>query len=459
MRSRLSVAVFLAAASAAVMAQTTQQPASEQPRPTFRAEANYVRVDMYAMADGRTIEDLRPEEIEILEDGVPQKIATFEHVNVRPAGAQETRIEPNTVAQSRQLAQDPRARVFVIFLDTYHVQVDGSHNMRTPVVRFLDRVIGQDDLVGVMTPEMSAKDITFGRKTTVISKMMQEDWAWGRRERGAGTDEDPKEARYRQCYLEWPDIAEEMVERRREKLSLDALEDLVYHLAGVREERKAVLTVSEGWRLFGPNRNLARGLRRADGKRQDPDGREPIYVGPDGKLRRGRDPRVEMPGEAGGATMAECDADRNGLALVDHNFQYRRLFEQANRGNVSFYPIYPRGLAVFDSPIGPRKPPPPAEDMRNLTTRQNALRELAENTDGLAVVNINAIEQAMQRIVNDLTSYYLLGYYSTNAKLDGKFREITVRVQRPGVSVRARRGYRGPTAQDLTNEAARAAAE
>jgi VWFA-related protein len=457
MRTRLSLAVFVAAASAVMMAQSTQ-PSPEQPRPTFRAEANYVRVDMYAMADGRPIQDLKLEEIEILEDGVPQKIATFEHVNVRPAGPQETRVEPTSVAESRQLAEDPRARVFVIFLDTYHVQIDGSHAMRTPVVRFLDRVIGQDDLVGVMTPEMSAKDITFGRKTTVISKMMQEDWAWGRRERGP-VDEDPKEARYRQCYVEWPDIAEEMVERRREKLSLDALEDLVYHLGGIREERKAVLAVSEGWRVFGPNRNLARGLKRGDGSRHDPDGREPVYVGPDGKLRRGRDPRYETPGEASGATMAECDADRQGLAEIDHNFQYRRLFEQANRGNVSFYPIYPRGLAVFDSPIGPRRPPAPAEDMRNLTARQNALRELAENTDGLAVVNTNAIERAMQRIVDDLTSYYLLGYYSTNTKLDGKFREITVRVKRPGVNVRARRGYRGATAQDLTNEAARAGAE
>jgi hypothetical protein len=138
-----------------------------------------------------------------------------------------------------------------------------------------------------------------------------------------------------------------------------------------------------------------------------------------------------------------------------HNLEYRRTFEQANRANVSFYPIYPRGLAVFDAPIGPRRPPPPSDDMRNLTTRQNSLRELAENTDGLAVVNTNAIEPALQRIVNDLTSYYLIGYYSTNTRLDGKFREITVRVKRPGVQVRARRGYRGATAEDLTNAAAR----
>ncbi len=455
MRVRLPIAAFAAAASAALAAQSSQ-PASqgqEQPRPTFRAEANYVRVDMYAMRDGQPVEDLRQEEIEILEDGTPQKIATFEHVKVRPAGPQETRIEPNTVEQSRQAAQDPRARVFVIFLDTYHVQTEGSHNMRLPLVRFLDRVIGQDDLVAVMTPEMGASDITFGRKTIVISKMMENEWTWGRRE--TLNQQDPKEERYEACYPEnvWPEIAHEMIERRREKLSLDALEDLVQYLRGVREERKAVLTVSEGWRIFAPNRSLARGLALPGGGRQDPDGRDPIYVGPDGKLRRGADPR-KANDRREPASMAECDADRNALAEMDSGYRFRSLFEQANRGNVSFYTIYPRGLAAFDSPIGPRRPPDVTTDQRNLTTRHNSLRELADNTDGLAVVNTNSLEPAMQRIVNDLTSYYLVGYYSSNTKLDGKFREITVRVKRPDVRVRARRGYRGPTAEELTMAAA-----
>ena len=57
---------------------------------------------------------------------------------------------------------------------------------------------------------------------------------------------------------------------------------------------------------------------------------------------------------------------------------------------------------------------------------------------------------------DDLTSYYLLGYLSTNSKLDGRFRALKVKVKRPGIEVRARRGYRAATEAEV-NTARRAA--
>ena len=75
-----------------------------------------------------------------------------------------------------------------------------------------------------------------------------------------------------------------------------------------------------------------------------------------------------------------------------------------------------------------------------LRGRIDSLRTLAEATDGLAIVNSNNLAGGLKRVVDDLSSYYLLGYYSTG-KLDGKFHSISVKVKRPGVRVRARRGY------------------
>lgn len=435
--SRLCIAsLFLLAAVVVLQAQD---------QPTFRTGANYVRVDMYATVDGKSVDDLTAEEVDVLEDGVPQKLEAFEHVQVRPAGPQEARREPNTIEESRQAAAEARARVFVIFLDTYHTTIEGSANMRLPLIKLLDRLLGPDDLVALMTPEMGASEITLARKTTVISNIMQTQWMWGRRGRIA--DNDPKEDLYESCYGSANNTAKEMKARRREKLTLDALSDLMVHLGGLREERKALVVVTEGWQLFRANPNLTAGD-------------DSTRVRPEDVLRRTPRPQPADRGTSTGSTndRVECEGDRTALAAIDHTQRLREISDEANRGNVTFYPIYARGLAVFDAPIGPDKPPPVIEDTANLRAKQDSLRFLADNTDGAAVVNTNNIDAALQRIVSDLSSYYLFGYYSTNTKLDGRFRNITVRVKRDGVKVRARRGYRGRTADELISSTAGASA-
>ena len=411
-----------------------------QNQPTFRTGANYVRVDMYATRDGKPIEDLKAEEIDILEDGVLQKIDAFELVKVRTTPV-ESRIEPNTITQSREMAGDPRTRVFVIFLDTYHTQVEGSATMRQPLINFVDRVLGPDDMVALMTPEMSATEITFGRKTTVITNLLQREWTWGRRERLPGANNDKIEDLYDFCYpdlvAETKGISKEMKARRREKLTLDALEDLMVHVGGLREERKAVLAVTEGWLLFKQNQQLARRL-------------ESVNVSPGDILLRPPRPQPSDAGQVDGSPRVQCETARMALANLDHELRLQQLTQDANRSNVTFYPVYARGLVAFDAPIGPDYPPPLDVDRANLKARQDALRFLADDTDGTSVINTNNIDGALRRIVDDLSSYYLMGYYTTNTKLDGRFRSITVRVKRDGVRVRARKGYRGYTSDELS---------
>ena len=440
MRTRLSVLLVVLSVSALVRAQGAPPQGAPAATPTFRAGASYVRVDLYATRDNQPVDDLTPGEIEVLEDGVPQTIEAFEHVQVRTGVPQEARIEPATVEQSRQMASDARARVFVVFLDTYHTSIEGSSTMRVPLVRFLDRVLGPDDLVAVMTPEMSATDITFGRKTTVVSNIMQAQWDWARRNRVA--DNDPKENLYESCYggVVGQGPAAEMKARRREKLTLDAIDDLVVHLGGVREERKAVLMVSEGWVLFREK------AIEADAARAAP----PNLLPGRGRPRQAG----EDTGRLSGGMMAECEADRQALSAVNHEDRIRRVTEEANRGNVTFYPVFARGLIATDVDASSQRGPGPA-DTANLRTRQDSLRTLADGTDGVSVINTNNIDGALKRITDDLSQYYLLGYYSTNTRLDGRFRSVSVRVSRPGVRVRARRGYRGRTAADVLNATTR----
>jgi VWFA-related protein len=354
---------------------------------------------------------------------------------------QELRREPNSVAESRQAATDPRARLFVLFLDTYHVEAEGSSAIKRPLVEALDGMIAENDLVAVMTPQMSAGDVTFARRTTTIESLLTRYWYWG--ERGRLNPVDPIENQYRSCYpnslspqSDAANVVREMIDRRHERLTLDALRDLVIYLRGVREERKAVLAITDGWLLFQPNPRLTRPI----------DDRPPpvptAAVDPRNGRLTTRDP------SSSDAAWLECERDRILLSQIDDERTMREILDDANRANASFYPVDPRGLVVFDSPIGPDQPPPVGVDNARLRTRSNSLRRLAEGTDGLAIVGSNNLGNGLRRVIDDLSSYYLLGYYSTG-RLDGKFHSITVRVKRPGVQVRARRGYLAANAAEV----------
>ncbi len=435
-----TVAILLTAQSPT--GTTTPQDPAQQP-PKFRVETNFVRVDAYPTRDGKPVLDLKAEDFEVFEDGVAQRLESFEHVVVRPAGAQDDRIEVSSQRESYQAAANPRNRVFVIFLDTPHVSFGSMHAINEPLIRLIDRILGPDDLVGVMTPKMSASQMVLGRKTQVIEENLRHRWPWARRDIGIPEEDDP----FGDCYgaVKSGGEAQEMLLRKRERATLEALEDLVRYLRTIREERKAILTITEGWLLYGENMALLDQRTSPSGAPGSVPGLDPIGVGPNGKLTN-RDPRRTPDGVL---SNSQCAGERLRLATMDNKQFFKDLMDQANAGNASFYPVDPRGLAVFDKPLGFSEPLPISVDIAMLKERIEVLRTLADNTDGLAVVNSNDLDKGLRRISDDLTSYYLLGYLSTNSKLDGRFRSLKVKVKRPGIDVRARRGYRAATEAEV----------
>ena len=463
--SRASVTTLLAAALMLMVGLADERTPAQEPQaspqqrpqlPRFRGGANLVRVDVYPTIDGKPVKDLTAADFEVLEDGVPQKVENFEFVQISAAGAQESRREPNTVREAQSMAEDSRARIFVIYLDAYFTELSASHRIQRSLVNMLNRIIGQDDMFAVMTPDMSARDLSFARRTVTIEGYLSRYWFWG--QRGRLYPEDPVEQQYLQCYpdrslgarcttpqgpVTEPDnvyagVAKEMIERRREKQVLDGLTDLSRHLGGLREERKAVITVSNGWLLLRPNRALLR---------QSPCA-QPPGMGQPGTTPTGRITSDKMKSDFG-YSQYDCDRDRQTLAYLDNWKTYEDLMDIANAANVSFYPVDARGLAAFDRDLGETPVLSPYAEAQLVRGRVESLRTLATNTDGLAVVETNNLDLGFQRIVDDLTSYYLLGYYSTNTALDGKVRRIKVRVKRADVDVRARRGYRAATPEEF----------
>jgi VWFA-related protein len=446
------------AAAIALTQAPPPQPPPQQPPPRFRAETNLVRVDAYASKNGVPVHDLTAEDFEISEDNAPQKIESFEHIVVQTGGPQEQRSEPASVTAANALAADPRRRVFVIYLDTGHVEFTGSYAIKEPLIELMQRVMTEDDLVAIMTPEMSPSQMTFGRRTRVIEEALRENRLWGRV--GHGLNEDEREKLYDAC---WPPLiyegvrsqrAAEMITRRRERITLDSLQDLIRHMGAIREGRTAVIAVTNGWALFRPDESLTK--VRVDpetGKTVDPvpGMPPPVGVGSAGTIERGR------PTSGKVSDRTECDKDQMDLAMADNPRRFENLFGEANRANVSFYPIDPQGLSAFVPQPLPRtrdgaliNPAVAVEAERaRRKGRSESLQLLALNTDGIALLDSNDLRKQVRRVADDLTSYYLMSYSSTNSKLDGRFRAIKVRSKRPGIEVRARRGYNSPTAADV----------
>ncbi|HEX4346923.1 MAG TPA: VWA domain-containing protein, partial [Vicinamibacterales bacterium] len=139
--------------------------------------------------------------------------------------------------------------------------------------------------------------------------------------------------------------------------------------------------------------------------------------------------------DAADQKQAEVFADADlALELAD-------ITRAANRANTTIYTVDPRGL-VGPSDIG--EPVDPTEWNEYIRKTQDTMRELAEETGGLAVVNMNDYDKAFKRIDNDTSDYYVLGYYSSNPDPTHRTRKISINVLRKGAVVVQQRGEYTP---------------
>jgi len=384
-----------------------------QEQPVFRTGINYVRVDIIVTdRQGRPVTDLKPEEIEVFEDGKLQAIDSFRLIEVtghpKPGESAPRPIRTDYDEESEAGRED--VRVFVILLDDYHVRRGASMVVREPLVNFIRTQLGPLDLVGLMYPLTPVGDVRLTRDHDAVIRAIE-------RFEGRKFDYRPRNE-FEDRYSMYP---AEVVERIRNQVSLSALKAIATRLGGLREGRKAVILVSEGFSNYLP-----------------PQLRDPVA-----ELPGLGNPYRRAPG-LGDGSLAEDRAQF--FSNVDLQSDLREVYNAANRANTAIYALDPRGLAPFEYDInegvGSRI------DRQALNATMDTLRTLADETDGRAIVNRNDLEGGLRQIVRDSSFYYLVGYNSTQAPSDGKFHEIKVRVKRPGVQVRARKGYWALTAEE-----------
>ncbi|MBI2834878.1 MAG: VWA domain-containing protein [Acidobacteria bacterium] len=393
---------------------TPQEPNPPAPQqPTFRAGINFVRVDVIVTdKQGTPVADLRQADFEVFEDGKLQTVESFKLINITGVpqpGAEPARQIRSPSDEEAEAARED-VRLFAIFLDDYHVRRGASMAIREPLMRFLTTQLGPLDMVVAMYPLTPLSDLLMTRDHDAVAGAIQ-------KFEGRKYDYTPRN-QFEDQYSLYPATT---VEQIRNQVSLSGLKSLVTHLGALREGRKTIIVVSEGYTNILP-----------------PQLRDPVASVPGlGNPNRGNPSSGEdSPREQSAAFFADADIQTD----------LREVYGNANRNNTSIYTLDPRGLASFEFDInegvGMRT------DRAYLQSTMDTLRVLAENTDGRALVGRNDMENALRQVVRDSSAYYLIGYNSSQAPSDGRFHEIKVRVKRPGVQVRARKGYWALTAEE-----------
>ena len=402
------------AAGTALRAGQAPAPAPQQQPSTFQAQVEYVEVDaLVTDAQGHGVHDLKKEDFQILEDGKPQTISAFSFVNIpierydRPLFATQP-IEPDVRTNARPFD----GRIYVMVVDDLHTNALRTQLVKSAAKQFLERNLGANDLMAVVHTAgptdasqeftnnkrllMAAVDRTIGRKVQSETLSRNEQYQRTRDTRSAG---DP---------VNDPDDAERAYNARS---TLRFLKTVADWFAGVHGRRKSILFVSEG---IDYN----------------------IY---------------DVMGNGGASNNFVSDSHSGSAIVAD---AIREVITSATRANVSMYGIDPRGLtsladdAITVSSFADADEPNLGIGISSLQSEvrlsQDSLRALSEETGGFAVVNRNQFGDAFQRIVEDNSSYYELAYYPPTDKRDGKYHPIQVRVNRPGLTVRARKGWYAP---------------
>jgi VWFA-related protein len=397
--------------------QARPESASAEPQPppvTFRAEANFVEVDAFVSDGmGNPATDLRATDFEVLEDGKPQKVSAFSLVNIPVIRTERPLFSPSAIEPDVQTNLGMDGRIYLFVLDDLHVDIARAVRVKNSLHRFFERNFGANDVGAVVFTSGRAAD---GQDFTNNPRLLLAavDKLFGRKQRSATLERLDEYNRLQTGGLRRsgdPVNDPLAMERGRDaRNTMQSLQKLSDFMAGVHGRRKAMVLISEGidydiYDLFG-NNSVASDI---------------------------------------------VDATRNAIAA-------------ATRANVSIYAIDPRGLTVAGADLietsGVAADEPGlglgvASSLNELRLSQDSLRSLADETGGFAVTNQNDVNAAFDRLVTDNSTYYVIGYYPTNDKRDGKFRRIEVRLTRPGLTVRARRGYVAPRGRAAPARAAR----
>ena len=366
----------------------TAQPQQQRP-PVFRSTADYISTDVIVRdKQGRFIPGLTAKDFDVYEDGVLQNVSNF----VAVVGARViTETAPTVTVRREGLilpptkpVTDTSGRVFIIFIDDMHLQALDSVKARKVLEDIRDNLLHEGDLIAIVSTGFSSiqVDLTYDVKkkrfTEAIGKVL-----------GAGMS--PQEIINAAQTREGPAGL-----RHNAYVAFSTAYDMLEQVQRIPNRRKAFIYVSSGYD-FNPFTNARfKAIQDAYGSSlRDESGNS------SGQMSREDQNRHRNPFETNGQQFAESDLIS---ALAE-------LTRTARRSNVTFYTLDPRGL-IAGSDISVQLSV--EEWSRFVDTSVSSLKVLAEETGGFCACQTNDFKRAIQRIDNETSDYYMLGYTSTN---------------------------------------------
>ena len=395
MTHRLTLALTAAAMTGVVLTAQQQAPPPppiDQPAVTFRVEVNYVEVDAFVTdAQGAPVSTLTTDDFELFEDGKRQEIANFSLVNIPIERAERPLFATTAVEADVQTNEHVEGRIYLMVLDDLHTDPTRTPRVKAAARRFVEQSLGTNDLAAVVFTGRAGDGQDFTNNPRLLVAAIEK--FSGRKLRSETLNRiEAAKVNPATGNLEPGEDVDQMDRAFRARSLAASLRKLADFMSGVRGRRKAMLLIGEG---------------------VDYD----IY---------------EAVGQRGSTASS--------VLLDTHD-----AIAAATRGNVSIYAIDPRGLMNAESELievsGTVGDANARSSQQSQRLSQDSLRVLASSTGGFAAVNRNDLDGAFDRIVAENSSYYMLGFYSTNERRDGRFRKLEVRLKRPGLRVRNRSGY------------------
>ncbi len=395
MRGRLAILTLVVVSgvvSALCLLEASQLPGQQPSQaPTFTTTTTYIQVDAHVVdGRGRFVRGLQKSDFRVLEDGQVQTLAYLELVD--SSAPVESRPSPLSQKAPEEAAPvgspPPRAAgtVYYLVVDDLHVRAERTTTVRQLAGDFLRRVPGTGDLVGmVLTSGIGGVIHPSLDRQPLLDRIPR---IMGKKMRSA--------AMASAVELD----AQNRARTDQARAALRALADAVTDAAATAGGRKTLVLISEG---IDPNKGSNQKL---PGAQNDP---------------------------YSWTVDAETDDELKSVVAV------------ANRANVSVYALDPRGVA---GRLGDNIEAPDRRD-RGVTAdvllaeerrSQEILEDLAAATDGLSFTRTSNFAGAFDRIKGDSGTYYLLSYKRPETTRKG-YHRIEVKVDRPGVTVRARKGY------------------